>query len=49
MSEEQLLDVIHKVFQEMFNAQEDDTSREKYRPIIHEYLKLRNGNKEHNN
>lgn len=48
MDEEQLLDVLHKVFQEMFNDDGSAISREKYRPVVCEYLKLRNADKEDN-
>ena len=41
MNEEELLDIMHKVFQEMFNVPNDDATRERYRSIIQEYLRIR--------
>ncbi|OGZ45219.1 MAG: hypothetical protein A3C84_02710 [Candidatus Ryanbacteria bacterium RIFCSPHIGHO2_02_FULL_48_12] len=43
MNEEELLDVMHGVFQQMFNLPSDDVIREKYRPVVQEYLKIISG------
>ncbi|OGZ95309.1 MAG: hypothetical protein A3I44_01695 [Candidatus Sungbacteria bacterium RIFCSPLOWO2_02_FULL_51_17] len=41
MKEDELLVVLHTVFQEMFNFNKDEETREELRPIIREYLKLK--------
>jgi hypothetical protein len=43
--EEELIDILHGVFQEMFNDDTSSASREKYRPVIREYLFLLNSAK----
>ena len=45
MGEEELIDVLHSVFQEMFNDDTSSAFREKYRPVIREYLALLNSAK----